>query len=370
MKKNLFILAATAAMLASCSNDVTTAVNTTLNAPQEITFRTTADRMTRAADISLTTLQTSGFYVSARNSSDASVFSDFTDKLFTYATGYWTSSPAYVWPSSGNLDFYAYAPATTSEQITAHADYKSFAVTPSATAADQVDLVFANANAKNQTNSSAGVALNFRHAESKVAINLKNTNAAMTLTVGNVVIGNILNSGTYSYTKVDAGTTAASTFLLNSDWTLTSATATTYSQAVTDASAYSTSTAAQAGVDMILIPQTLTKATTYASDDNGALFNGPYITVQIKIQQGGVYTVGDAETFITAMWPLPTITWQPGHKYTYIIDLSGGGYYPTNNTGDSALDPIITGDSEIKFATVTVDDWDTTSPAGDQSVTM
>ena len=357
-----------AAILASCSNDETTAVNQTLNA-KEITFRTTADRMTRAADINLTSLQTSGFYVSARNSSDASVFSDFTDKLFTYSDGYWTSTPAYHWPSSGNLDFYAYAPAI-SGQITAHADYKSFAVTPSATAADQVDLVFANANAKNQTNSSAGVALNFRHAESKVAINLKNTNATMTLTVGNVVIGNILNSGTYSYTKIDAGTTAASTFLLNSDWTLTSATATTYSQAVTDGSAYSTSTAAQAGVDMILIPQALTKATTYASDDNGALFNGPYITVQIKIQQGGVYTVGDANTFVTAMWPLPTITWQPGHKYTYIIDLSGGGYYPTNNTGNSVLDPIIAGDSEIKFATVTVDAWDTTSPAGDQSVTM
>ena len=121
MKKNLFILAATAAALASCSNDVTTAVNTTLNAPQEITFRTTADRMTRAADIR------SGFYVSARNS-DNTVFSDFTDKLFSYSDGFWTCSPAYLWPSSGDLDFYAYAPAA-SGQITAHADYKSFAVT-------------------------------------------------------------------------------------------------------------------------------------------------------------------------------------------------------------------------------------------------
>ena len=47
MKKNLFILAVTAAALASCSNDVTTAVNKTLNAPQEITFRSTTDGMTR-----------------------------------------------------------------------------------------------------------------------------------------------------------------------------------------------------------------------------------------------------------------------------------------------------------------------------------
>lgn len=368
MKKNLFILAVTAAALASCSNDVTTAVNTTLNAPQEITFRTTADRMTRAADINLTTLQGSGFYVSARNS-DNTVFSDFTDKLFSYSDGFWTCSPAYVWPSSGDLDFYAYAPAVTG-QISGHSDYKTFAVTPSATTAEQVDLVFANANGKNQSNSSTGVALNFRHAESKVAIKLKNSNAAMTMTVGNVVIGNVLNSGTYSYTKIEAGTTAASTFLLNSDWSLDGATATTYTQTVTTASAYSSSDPVQAGVDMILIPQTLTAATAYASDDASSAFSGAYITVQIKIQQSGAYIVGTAESFVTAMWPLTSITWQPGHKYTYIIDLSGGGYYPTNNTGDSALDPIIAGNNEIKFASVSVDEWDTTSPAGDQTVSM
>ena len=152
MKKNLFILAVTAAALASCSNDVTTAVNKTLNAPQEITFRSTTDGMTRAADTDLSYLQTNGIYVSARNSSDNSAFNGFTDKLFTYASSVWSYSPAYHWPSSGNLDFYAYAPAV-SGQITAHTDYKSFAVTPSATAADQIDLVFANANGKNKTNS-------------------------------------------------------------------------------------------------------------------------------------------------------------------------------------------------------------------------
>ena len=369
MKKNLFILAATATALASCSNDVTTAVNTTLNAPQEITFRTTADRMTRAADINLTTLQGSGFYVSARNS-DNTVFSDFTDKLFSYSDGFWTCSPAYLWPSSGDLDFYAYAPAA-SGQITAHADYKSFAVTPSATAADQIDLVFANANGKNKTNSGTGVALNFRHAESMVAINLKNSNAGMTMTVGNVVIGNVKNSGTYSYEKIAAGTTAASTYLLLTDWNTTSAPNTTYTQPVTDGLAYSSATAAQAGVDMILIPQAMTAVSTYASDDAGAAFNGPYITVQLKIQQGGAYIVGTEGAFVTAMWPLPTLTWDPGHKYTYIIDLSTGGYYTTNQDGTTdALDRILSGSDEIKFASVTVDTWDTTSPAGDQTFSM
>lgn len=368
MKKNLFILAATAAMLASCSNDETTAVNKTLNAPQEITFRSTTDGMTRAVNTDLTYLQTNGIYVSARNSSDDSEFNGFTNKHFTYNTSVWSSSPAYLWPSSGDLDFYAYAPAA-SGQITAHDDYKSFAVTPSATAAEQIDLVFANANGKNKTNSGTGVALNFRHAESMVAINLKNSNADMTMTVGDVVIGNVKNSGTYSYTKIAEGTTGTGSLPLNG-WTYTGAANTTYTQTVTNGSAYSTATAAQAGVDMILIPQELTKATTYASGEAGAAFDGPYITVQLKIQQGGAYIVGTEGAFVTAMWPLPTLTWDPGHKYTYIIDLAGGGYYSTNNTGDNALDPILSGSDEIKFASVTVDTWDTTSTAGDQTVSM
>jgi hypothetical protein len=42
--------------------------------------------------------------------------------------------------------------------------------------------------------------------------------------------------------------------------------------------------------------------------------------------------------------------------YTYLVDLSGGGYYPGNKPGtDPDLDPLLT---EIKFISVSVDDWD------------
>ena len=57
----------------------------------------------------------------------------------------------------------------------------------------------------------------------------------------------------------------------------------------------------------------------------------------------------------------------PGKKYTYTIDLAGGGYYETNQsetTVDEDLDPIL-GDAVIKFVTVTVDDW---GPAVDTPV--
>jgi hypothetical protein len=57
-----------------------------------------------------------------------------------------------------------------------------------------------------------------------------------------------------------------------------------------------------------------------------------------------------------AMWPVK-FTWQPGKKYTYTIDLAGGGYWELNDDADIALDPVLDG-AEIKFVTVTVDAWD------------
>ena len=115
MKKNLFILAVTAAALASCSNDVTTAVNKTLNVPQEITFRSTTDGMTRAADITTSNLST--IYVTA-NKSGSSVTNEFggtTPETFTKAGSIFSSSTKHYWPAAGSLDFIAFAPATGSD---------------------------------------------------------------------------------------------------------------------------------------------------------------------------------------------------------------------------------------------------------------
>ena len=51
--------------------------------------------------------------------------------------------------------------------------------------------------------------------------------------------------------------------------------------------------------------------------------------------------------------------WEPGKKYTYTVDLAGGGYFEENQdetTVDADLDPILDG-AVIKFVSVTVDDW-------------
>ena len=335
MKKNLYILAVACLALASCSNDETVA---TRHDPNEISFRALNNNITRSADI--TSFTTTPFMVRAVKGSETY----FSETQYTYDSGTssWTSTTKHYWPSDdAQLTFHAHAPISNA-QITHTADESTFVVTPSATAGEQVDLVYATTTGKKST-SSAGVVLTFGHVESKVIIQLKNSNSNLKITANKVEIGNVNNKGTYT---------------MGTGWDLTAASNTSYPQSFTNTE-YTTAT--QAGVDMILIPQTLTNATTYASGEVGAAFEGSYIKVDLKIQNSTspyAYIVGDADHFVTALFPLPATAWTSGYKYIYTVDLAGGGYFPTNTSAGTgnALDPILD-DVEIKFVTVTVSDW-------------
>jgi len=366
--KKLFFFAIAALGLAACSNDEVVEMNEN----NAISFRPIVSGTTRAADIDAGSgtngLQTLGFTVFSDVTSGSNYF---PETAFTYSASTYTSATKYYWPSSGTLDFFAYQYSQSANNTVTHtALTKAFTVTPSSTAANQTDLVIACTTAKDKaTYGVSGVTLNFRHAESKVTIKLKNSSTTTTITVGDVVLGNVYTTGTYTFTgSTDNAATPTTTtntdgnnnsyYLKYSDWS-SQATLGSYTQAAATTS-YTSATAATALTNsMILIPQTLTNATTYASGDPDAVFNGAYITVALKIQNttNSAYIVGGAGSTVTAMWPLPATKWLPGYHYTYTVDLAGGGYFPTNQTGtDSALDPIF-GGAEIKFVTVTVDNW-------------
>lgn len=376
MNKKLFFLAIAALGLAACSNDDVVEINQSLEDANTISFRSFATGMTRAADVDLTT---NGFYVTAlKQGQTPSAENTYFDNVHFEGSSTYTSTNKYYWPSAYNLDFYAYSPAAAAESDVVRTDYKTFVITANGTAENQVDFVYANTNdwgkatLQGGTDGShamgavdAGVAINFRHAESKVIIKLKNTNPNVKFTVGQVTIGNLYNKGTFTYASTNTDGTG---HLTNAEWgTLRSgndnAYTSTFTQTVANGSAYSTSTSAQAGVDMILIPQTLVNATTYtpvnpetpAVDDP---FKGAYIKVQLRMQNNNndAYIIATSSTWQECMWPLAALQWQPGYKYIYEVDLAGGGYFPANKDTDADLDPILEG-AEIKFVTVTVDDW-------------
>lgn len=342
MKKNLFILAATAAALASCSNDVTTAVNTTLNAPQEITFRTTADRMTRAADITSAADLKSIYVYAFQNGNTSTPY--LNKELFT-GPGTYTSATMHLWPEY-NLDFYAWsahsvANGDKSDQVT-NAAYNSYVVTPSATAAEQVDFIYASSTNVAGPNA---VPLAFSHKESRILVKVKNTDSSINFEVTGWKLGFMVPNATFDGSVWSSLGTASATTIYTSDFTSTPQTI-NY-----DASATTALTGSQ-----IMIPQAITPASAYAGTTAGDAVNGAFIGIEFKAVNAS-NTEDVVQAKIWGIWPIPAISWAAGNQYTYVIDLADGGYYETNhNGGDTTLDKIFPG-GFIKFASVTITEW-------------
>ena len=318
MKKNLWIFAAAAVALAACSNDDTISENIGFDDASAISFRAFTNNITRAKDAHFN-VANDNFKVTAfaQGTTETAYFANVT---FTTTDGTTFTSPTkYYWPSGNNLDFYAWAPAELSN------NYSSIPVTVASAAADQIDFVYAATKdwgkATLQAGTAAthsisttvpGVTLNFRHAESKIIIQLKNSNSNVAVTANNVTLKNVYGAGTFVF--ADANTDVKNSGLLSGGWTPSGDATAVYSQDIT--AAVFPATAAQAGTDLKLIPQALTTANAYAYSGTPAVgdeFTAPCITVALKIQNSGdnAYIVGGADAFETVLFPLPTTTWVP-----------------------------------------------------------
>ena len=376
MKKRLFFLPMVAIMMAACSSNETIEVNE--NKGDLISFRPIVKGVTRAADADLSS-DGKSFNVEAFNTGTATS-PYFSNVTFTNSGGTFTSATKYYWPTN-NLDFYAYSPTTSGQFV--KTDYKTFTITPSATVSEQVDFIYANTNNKGKGSTGEVTTLNFRHAGAKIAVKVKNSAPNLKFEISGWKLGYLDNTATFTYGDANTDTQDGAQ-LAFSDWSenTTQSAANTYSTEFTaNAIAASQSTAYFLGnagtpstsatdesLNMILIPQTLTAATAYASAATDAKPNGSYIALKMVIKNNT--TAGETVADATgddkwAIWPIGGYNWEPGKKYTYTIDLAGGGYYETNQDGtDENLDAILEG-AEIKFATVTVDGWTEMSRTAD-----
>lgn len=379
-KNNLLILAVAALGFAACSSDETTAVNEKLAESNAISFRTTVAGHMRSTDATISNL--ASFTVDAYKTGTfaSTPVKYFGDVVFTKVsdTQTYTSATKYYWPSGYNLDFFAYGYASTINTGITKDRSNQFTVITQSAPDNQVDLLYARSENWGKAGAASGhaiptdkegVVLNFRHAQSQIIINLKNSNDNLKFTVNRVRVGNLKDRG--QVTIADANTDASGV-LASATWdtSITGVDDATYDVEATAATVVTSSV--QAGKSLILIPQVLpTPATTYEGTGTPKEYTKPYILVDLKIQNnatGGdaAYIVGAADNtgapsnpeYVTAMWPLPALTWAAGYKYIYTVDLAGGGYYEKNNDTDDDLDPILEG-AEIKFVEVTVNDWAT-----------
>lgn len=380
MKKSLFFFAAAALAFASCSNDETVEVNQSLNEANVISFRPFINAQTRAADLTTDGLHTGGFYVTAIHKTDgASPTSTtyFDNVNFTWdGTSSYTSTTKYYWPASGTLDFFAYAPTVESNSQITRTDYKTFTVTPSSTVAEQVDLIYANTDGKSKTGN-AGVPLNFRHTGSKIVVKVKNSDANnLKYEITGMKIVNVDGTAKFTYNDGTNGEnntdTKNTTFTgqwsnnteateKNISYSVETSTANSFNGQLTTArnlSAAGTDTD-NSNWNMILIPQKTTAAKQYASASENSTVeaNKSYIALKMVIKNGytNIEVANAAADGNWAIWPV-AFSWEPGKKYTYTIDLAGGGYWEKNADTDLDLDPILE-NAVIKFVDVTVDNW-------------
>lgn len=405
-KNNLLILAVAALGFAACANDETTAVNEKLAESNAISFRTLVAGQMRASSTYDVTSASSGETYAITKFKVTSFLNGSTTKYMdgvTYVSNGATPPVFYVdgtsaaannykneyyWPATETLDFYAYsyydggAFLGTSTQVVEVAGddaYKTFTVTP--TPGDDpshADLVYAYLPnvGKNTTYASGakkygkdGIPLNFRHTGAKIAVKVKNSSSNLKFHIDAWKVAYLDGSGTFTFSTAGGSTAVKDAAQLGAGlWTnnTTALVSTEYASTTLNTDvAVNTAAAADLGGAFILVPQTLTDNTstkTYSGTATTDKPSGTYIAVKLYILDddtnvliAGGGSTGSATT-IWAIWPISG-TWNPGKKYTYTIDLAGGGYFETNQAGTTdALDPILE-NTVIKFVDVTVDDW-------------
>lgn len=354
MKKTIFLAIVAVAAMASCTNSE---IIETINEGNAIKFEAFLHKATRATETTIANL--GQFTVTAKQASaDADYITKQTVSVST--TGVCSDYGTYYWPTDGStLDFFAWGPSTNTQIVADASNYwNTFTVTPSTTVASQVDFVFARTQGNKADNATAGVAFNFRHAQSQIMVKVKNTNANLKFAVTNWKVVNVASSGTYTNAAAStngSGKLAASAWSDNDDYTASYTDAGLASGSAKIVSGVASADAVTGFNSMILIPQTVTaSADAYETASADAALNGSYIALKMTIMNKENDAVIAAEQW--CCWPVK-FSWAPGYKYTYVIDLAQGGYNETNNNdGDADLDPVLE-NSKIIFATVTVDSW-------------
>lgn len=130
------------------------------------------------------TLKTKGFGVFGNYIAGAGQTSDanfFKNQPVTCPGTKWTYSPLKYWPTNGHIDFLAYAPYNKDQKLkentTTHENTTTFDFTVADKAADQIDLLWANAKGQIKTNfegtTKEKVKFQFHHALSRLGYTVK-----------------------------------------------------------------------------------------------------------------------------------------------------------------------------------------------------
>ena len=183
---------------------------------------------TRGTESDITAIQAAdkgfGVFGNHTNGPDVSYGSGlFKNQHVTYSSEEtkWTYTPVKYWPTAGHIDFLAYAPYVKQKTLSG----TKFDFTVNSNVADQIDLLWANAEKKTKT--TGKVTFTFNHALAKIGYSVKSTNndASTTITVKSIkLVGDLTNENTNAfYTKGTIDLSKANNDA-NDLWTITDGT--------------------------------------------------------------------------------------------------------------------------------------------------
>lgn len=268
----------------------------------------------------------------------------------------WTTSPLTYWPSNASqqLDFYAYAPTTTSNVTINGTDKKITSYTPSTTVSDQKDLVIAYNTGTKAANEASGVPLLFKHALSQIEVKAKCANANMKVEIIGVKVVSVAKDGTFTFPAAKTESGQGKELALGL-WNTESSEKIAYmvkNSAPVTLNATAQSLMPSTSGTFMLIPQEITAW----NKQNNATTAGSYISVLCRISN----VSGDNETLIfpttAGLYGFSAVaigttdsdkTWEPGKKYVYTLEFfgtdSGGGRFDPDPTvpGGGDKDPDV-----------------------------
>lgn len=211
-KKFVMGIAAMAALtLVSCSSDDLDSFSDNSSKNEAISFdgylgrSAVAVNGTRGSVETAKTLKTNGFGVFSKYNGTAS-FPNFENQKVTYSetNKKWTYSPLKFWPTQGDIDFYAYAPFVENKTL----NNTSFDFTVAEKAADQQDLLWANAKGQITATSSSTkekVKIHFYHALSRLGYTVKlsgnYSSNNVTFTLKNITLAGSTDGNTPAFYK-------------------------------------------------------------------------------------------------------------------------------------------------------------------------
>lgn len=344
MNKAIYLCAAAALALASCSNDETVE----MAKGDGISFRTVAGLNTRGAETVTDNLKTNGVYVTSFKE-DGSIM--YPETKYTESAGVWSAGQ--FWEQENKLNFYLTYPALTEWQANFALTAGNKQITGFKVADEienQKDYVAAYVES-NKTN--AAIQADLQHILSQIEIQAKSGNTSYSYEISGVRIGKISSTGNYTFPTLAE---KFGTFADLSD-------SKTYEYAIANPVTLNTAnggTIASLKVadlgNAMLIPQTLT-AWDGANDGTNAGGN-QYISIKVKITKNGEtnpYYNGWAAVGVSGAWTA-------GNKYIYTLDLTNGagkvdpdGPGPDQTEKPNQPGEDIMGD-QIKF-TVNVVEW-------------